>query len=224
MKLHLRRESLPESQVKKKKSRVWMSAINYIFSPPSPSNNSLVYPFSTWAHLHEYYEKIREKRSCPKQKELSWKLKCKNYRWDGWCSYWKYLRKSYPAYEQWTGRKEPKDPYMKNISKNHTSSHFFNWRDWQNSIRSKPSLLLRRWEADSFYILLVEIWMSKIPTEGNLLVSVKITNANTLWLKNTKINSGIYITDILAHVQRGIAAMLFLVYNRTLEPSGKTVD
>lgn len=66
--------------------------------------------------------------------------------------------------------------------------------------------------------------MSKIPTEGNLLVSVKITNVNTLWPKNTKINSGIYTTDILAHVQRDIAAMLFLVYNRTLEPSGMTVD
>lgn len=52
--------------------------------------------------------------------------------------------------------------------------------------------------------------MSKIPTEGNLLVSVKITNANTLWPKNTKINSGICITDIFAHVQRGIAAMLCL--------------
>lgn len=66
--------------------------------------------------------------------------------------------------------------------------------------------------------------MSKIPTEGNLLVSVKITNANTLWPKNTKIYSGICITDILVHVQRGIVTMLFLVYNRTLEPNGKTVD
>lgn len=65
MKLHLRRESLSESQVKKK-GRVWMSAINYIFSPPSPSNNSLVYPFSTWAHWHEYYKKIKGEEVLPK--------------------------------------------------------------------------------------------------------------------------------------------------------------
>lgn len=66
--------------------------------------------------------------------------------------------------------------------------------------------------------------MSKIPTEGNLLVSVKITNANTLWPKNSKINSGISNPDILGHVQRGIAALLFLVYNRMLEPCRKTAD
>lgn len=43
-----------------------MSAINYIFFAPSPSNNSLVYPFSRWAHLHEYYKKIKGEEVLPK--------------------------------------------------------------------------------------------------------------------------------------------------------------